>query len=246
MSKTTKNQAEVNQFDRLGADWWDEDGPMKPLHRLNPVRIDYLKSQICAHFDRDTNADLPLKGIKILDVGCGGGLVCEPLARLGATVTGLDAAPNNIRIAAEHAEGQDLKITYKNVLAEDLARKRTKYDVVLALEIIEHVDNVSLFVESCASLTNKDGLLTFSTLNRNPKSYLLGIVAAEYVLRWLPRGTHDWNNFKKPSEIAALCAPHGFVPEDVTGLVYNPLSRSFSLSKSDLDVNYFVSFVRGA
>lgn len=242
MTKTSKNTAEVNSFNALANEWWDENGPMKPLHKLNPTRIQHLKQQICAKFNRDPHAALPLKGLKILDVGCGGGIVCEPLARLGADVTGADAAPDNIKIAKTHADARNLKITYKNELAEDLAKSKSKYDVVLALEIVEHVDNLPFFLESCASLTKKDGVLIISTLNRNPKSFLLGIVAAEYILHWVPKGTHDWRKFLKPSEVARHMDAHDLSPIDVTGLIYSPISKSFSLSKKDLDVNYFMTF----
>ena len=241
MQKTTKNTEEVNQFDRLADEWWDENGPMKPLHRLNPTRIKYLKSQICTHFERDFDASDALKGLNIIDVGCGAGLVTEPLCRLGAKVTGLDAAKNNIEVAKKHADDGGLKITYKNDLVENIASQKKKYDVVLALEVIEHVEDVPYFLENCAKLLKKDGLLIISTLNRNPKSYLLGIIGAEYIMRWLPRGTHDWKKFLKPSEVAAALEQSGLRPTDVTGLVYNPIKRSFSLSATDLDVNYFMS-----
>lgn len=242
MKNTTKNAKEIANFNSFADEWWDENGPMKPLHRLNPTRIEYLKQQICHHFNIDSSSDGPLKGLKILDIGCGGGIVCEPLARLGAKVTGIDAADKNIEVAKHHANERGLDITYKNQLSEDLAQQKTKYDVVLALEIVEHVDNLPLFLKSCANLLKKDGILIISTLNRNPKSFLLGIVAAEYILRWVPKGTHDWKKFLKPSEIADHLHPMGLQPSDVTGLVYNPLNKQFSLSKADLDVNYFMSF----
>lgn len=242
MQKTTLNAQEVNQFNDLAETWWDENGPMKPLHMLNPTRIQYLRQQICAHFSRDVMIETPLKALDIIDIGCGGGIVCEPLSRLGANVTGLDAAEKNIEVAKAHAKTHGLSITYKNDLVENIAKKRKKYDVVLALEILEHVEDIPLFLESCAKLLKKDGLLIVSTLNRNPKSFLLGIVAAEYILRWLPRGTHDWHKFLKPSEIAAHLNPLDLKPKDVTGLVYNPFTKAFSLSNTDLDVNYFMTF----
>ncbi len=242
MKNSTKNAAEIKNFNDLASDWWDENGPMKPLHMLNPTRVQYLKQQICEHFGLKLDDPSALKKLEILDIGCGGGIVCEPLARLGAKVTGIDAAGDNIKVAKEHAIQRDLKIDYKNITSEELAEKDKKYDVVLALEIVEHVDNLPLFFESCAKLLKKDGILIVSTLNRNPKSFLLGILAAEYLLRWVPKGTHNWKKFLKPSEIALYLENHSLTPSDVTGLVYNPITRSFSLSKNDLDVNYFMSF----
>jgi 2-polyprenyl-6-hydroxyphenyl methylase/3-demethylubiquinone-9 3-methyltransferase len=244
MTKTTFNQAEVDNFESQADDWWDENGPMKPLHRLASVRMKYLKQRICLHTGCDGDTDLPLKDLKILDIGCGGGLVSEPLARLGATVTGVDAGAKNIETAKAHATKNDLEIDYKNDLVENLVKGKTKYDVVLALEILEHVEDTGLFLESCAHLLKPHGLLIVSTLNRNPKSFMLGIVAAEYLLRWVPRGTHDWKKFLKPSEIAAQLEPLGLKPADITGLVYNPISREFSLSDTDIDVNYFMALHR--
>ena len=236
MKPTTENRQEIANFNALAAEWWDENGPMKPLHRLNPARMQYIKAQVTQHFSTDINQ------LKILDVGCGGGIVCEPLARLGADITGIDAAQDSIAIAKNHAETRGLKINYQNVSVEALAAEEEKYDVVLALEIIEHVDNLPLFLESCRKCLKPGGLMILSTLNRNPKSFLLGIVAAEYLLRWVPKGTHEWRKFVKPSELANMAEPLGLIPSDITGLVYNPLQRDFSLSKKDIDVNYFMSF----
>ena len=239
----TVNAAEIAQFDRLGQDWWDENGPMRPLHRLNPVRMTYIRDRICDHFDRQPQAKA-LAGLRIADIGCGGGLVTEPLCRLGASVTGIDAGIENIKIAKAHAAAQGLDIDYRADSVENIAAKGAKFDVVTALEIIEHVDDVPLFIRSCCEIVAPNGLLIFSTLNRTAKSYALGIIAAEYLLRWVPRGTHDWKKFLKPSEISRHLQESDFKVADVTGLVYRPLSRDFALSKTDLDVNYFLTTTR--
>lgn len=238
---STVDEEEIAQFAAIADEWWDEDGKLKPLHRLNPVRIGYIRDAICRHTDRDHLAPFPLKGMKVLDIGCGGGLVAEPLCRLGASVTGIDAAEENIAVAQRHAEEGGLKITYKHTTAEDMAAKRARYDVVTALEIVEHVADVELFVQSCAKLVKPGGLLIMSTLNRTPKAFALGIVAAEYVMHWLPRGTHDWKKFLRPSELSRHLRAHDMRTADVTGLVYNPIKREFSLSRADLDVNYLLT-----
>lgn len=240
-SKSTIDAQEVENFSRIAEEWWDINGPFKPLHLLNPTRISYLKSQILSHFNRPDSLSEPLKKLSILDVGCGGGLVCEPLTRLGATVTGLDASERNISIAKEHADKSGLSIAYLADSVENLARQKEKYDVVLALEIIEHVADIPLFIESCLGCLKKDGIIIFSTLNRTHKSYLLGIVAAEYILRWVPKGTHQWKKFIKPSELVKFLEHNSMKARDITGLIYNPISKEFSLHPRDLDVNYFLS-----
>lgn len=243
-TRTTVDAAEVRQFDALGAQWWDESGPMKPLHRLNPQRMAYIRDAACAHFGLDSQKVAALSGLTAADVGCGGGLVAEPLARMGANVTGIDAGEENIRIAAAHAGSRGLKIDYRATTVEDLAAKNRTYDLVTALEIVEHVADVDVFIAACCDIVKPGGMLVLSTLNRTPKSFLLGIVAAEYVLRWLKPGTHNWKKFLKPSEIAARLAENGFRVTDVTGLVYRPLTGDFALSKDDMDVNYFITAVR--
>lgn len=239
--KTTIDAEEVANFSRIAAEWWDINGKFKPLHLLNPTRISYLKTQILNHFNLTDTGTEPLKKLTILDVGCGGGLVCEPLTRLGATVTGLDASEENIGIAKEHAEKSGLSIAYLANSVENVAQNKEKYDVVLALEIIEHVADIPLFVESCLGCLKENGVIIFSTLNRTHKSYLLGIIAAEYILRWVPRGTHQWKKFVKPSELVRLLEHNGVKTKDTSGLVYNPLTQEFSLNKHDLDVNYFLT-----
>ncbi len=242
--ESTKNAAEIRRFDALGLQWWDESGPMAPLHRMNPARLGYIKGQITTTFERPARPLQDLKGLRIADIGCGGGLITEPLCRLGAQVTGIDAGEENIRIAGQHAEKQGLKIRYLNTTAESLAAKGETFDVVLALEIIEHVANPELFLKSCAALVRPGGMLILSTLNRTPKSFLLGIVAAEHILRWLPAGTHDWKKFMKPGEIAMLLEKYGMATTDVSGLVFHPLTGNFAISKKDMGVNYFLTAIR--
>lgn len=232
---------EIQQFSKDSGQWWDEKGAFAPLHRLNPVRLSYIKAQICEHYGRDVNALDALKGLDILDVGCGGGLVCEPLARLGGNATGADADSQAIDVAIAHAAESGLKIKYENKPAEDIKKK---FDVVLALEIIEHVSSPAEFVASISKLVKPGGLVIFSTLNRNPKSFLLGIVAAEYILRWVPKGTHSWKKFIKPSELSRFARAAGLKPHNITGLVFNPARDEFLLSENDIDVNYLLTAVR--
>ena len=235
---STVNAAEIQNFSKDSSHWWDESGPFKPLHLLNPTRLSYFKSQICNHFDLDENAPTPYKGLNIIDVGCGGGLVCEPMARLGGAVTGIDADTNAIEVAAAHAKKMGLDIEYQCVSSENITQK---YDVVLALEIIEHVDNPDLFVKSVLDLCKPNGLVIFSTLNRTTKSYALGIIAAEHILNWVPKGTHSWKKFVKPSELSRMLRNNNAKPHDICGMIYNPLTKQFKLDKSRVDVNYFMS-----
>ena len=233
---TTIDPDEIRHFSKDSQKWWDENGPFKPLHRLNPVRMDYVKDQICNHYDCHS-----LEDVHILDIGCGGGLASESLARMGANVTGIDADRQAIEVAQSHADPEKLDIAY---MCGDAADLKETYDVVLALEVIEHVCDVDAFIKICADRLKPGGLLILSTLNRTPKSYALGIIAAEYILRWIPRGTHQWKKFLKPSEISRYARKHGLLAQDVTGLVFNPLKNTFELSETDLDVNYLISFLR--
>ncbi len=228
---------EIQNFSQDAAKWWDESGPFAPLHRLNPVRLSFIKEQICAHFGRDYTNLKALKGLKALDIGCGGGLVCEPLARMGADVTGIDADAVAIDVAKTHAQQSELKISYKACAAEDM---NTQFDIVTALEIIEHVTDPAAFVQSCAKLVKPGGMIVLSTLNRTPKSFLLGIVAAEYMLGWVPRGTHNWRKFIRPAELSRQCRAAGLNPHSICGLMFHPIEGKFTLSKTDLDVNYFL------
>lgn len=236
----TVDPAEVERFSRIADEWWDPAGKFAPLHRLNPVRIAYVRDRVAAHWGRDALNGEPLQGLSLLDIGCGGGLLSEPMARLGATVTGVDASERNIATASVHAARQDLGIDYHQGTAEALAGSGAQFDVVLALEIVEHVADVDLFLASCGRLVKPGGLLFLSTLNRTAKAWMLAIAGAEYVLGWLPRGTHDWKKFLKPSEVARGLRAGGIEPQEIVGVVYAPLSRKWSLNKNDLDVNYML------
>ena len=244
MARKTENRTidarEIAHFAKDSADWWNPEGPFRPLHRLNPARLGFLRDQIVAHFDLDDSKIRALSGLKILDIGCGGGLVSEPLARLGADVTGIDGDQNGIDAATLHAKKTNTQVTYRCGAAEDLTNEKLRFDVVLALEVIEHVSDQEEFVHLCADLVRDGGLVIFSTLNRNPKSFAMGIVAAEYLLRWVPKGTHDWRKFLKPSELAALAENTGLSLVDAKGLVFNPVKNTFSIHPHDLDVNYFL------
>jgi 2-polyprenyl-6-hydroxyphenyl methylase/3-demethylubiquinone-9 3-methyltransferase len=242
----TVDPAEVERFSRIADEWWDPTGKFAPLHRLNPVRIGYVRDRVAAHWQRDALNGDPLQGLSLLDIGCGGGLLSEPMTRLGASVTGVDASSRNIAVAALHAERQGLAIDYRQGTAEALADSGAQFDVILALEIVEHVADVDLFLRSCGRMVKPGGLLFLSTLNRTAKAWALAIAGAEYVLGWLPRGTHDWKKFLKPSEVARGLRAGGVEPQEIVGVVYSPLSRKWSLNKRDLDVNYMLYGVAGA
>jgi 2-polyprenyl-6-hydroxyphenyl methylase/3-demethylubiquinone-9 3-methyltransferase len=235
--------AEIERFSAMAEEWWDPAGKFRPLHALNPPRLQFLRDRLAAHFGRDPLAPAPLSGLRLLDIGCGGGLISEPLARLGASVAGIDASEKNVAVAALHARENGLAIDYRCASAEDLAAAGESFDAVLALEIIEHVADVTSFVTACAKLVRPGGAAMFSTLNRTPQSYLLGIVGAEYVLRWLPRGTHHWDRFVRPSELAAALRAHGLTITAMQGLSFQPLQQRWRLT-SDLSVNYLAFAVK--
>jgi 2-polyprenyl-6-hydroxyphenyl methylase/3-demethylubiquinone-9 3-methyltransferase len=239
-ARTTVDQAEVARFAALADQWWDPHGKMRPLHKFNPVRLAYVRDRLCERFERDPKALDSLKGLRILDVGCGGGLVCEPLARLGAEVVGVDPGRPNIEAARMHAEKSGLAIDYRVATAEQLADARERFDTVLALEVVEHVTDVTLFVRRCAEMVKPRGMMIAATLNRTLKSFALAIVGAEYVLRWLPVGTHRWDKFVTPDELEAALAAAGLSVLDETGVIYNPFVDEWRRSK-DLDVNYMVA-----
>jgi 2-polyprenyl-6-hydroxyphenyl methylase / 3-demethylubiquinone-9 3-methyltransferase len=239
MSLSTINTAEIRKFEDMAATWWDEEGPMKVLHRFNPVRLRYIRDKACLHFGRD-DVSSPLKGLSIVDIGCGGGVLCEPLTRLGAQVTGLDPAEKNIVVAQHHAQLSGLKIDYRAQSAEMLAERGEQFDIVLAMEVIEHVENPELFVKSVSALVKPGGLLFMATLNRTARSFAFAIIGAEYVLRWLPRGTHDWTQFVTPSELRALITQQGLNVSDTSGVVYAPLRDEWRLSR-DVSVNYMMA-----
>ena len=235
------DDAEVARFESVAAEWWDSEGKFRPLHRMNPIRVGYIRDALCRHFGRTVGDPRPLDDLRIADVGCGGGLLCEPMARLGARVTGVDAGEEAVSIARLHAGQMGLEIDYRQSTAEALAAGGTTFDAVLALEIVEHVADIDAFLAAIASLVRPGGALIMSTLNRTPKSFGLAIVGAEYLLRWVPRGTHDWRKFVRPSELAGRLRRQGLEIDDVQGLVFNPLSGAWSLSDRDLEVNYLLS-----
>ncbi|MEI8395138.1 MAG: bifunctional 2-polyprenyl-6-hydroxyphenol methylase/3-demethylubiquinol 3-O-methyltransferase UbiG [Rhodospirillaceae bacterium] len=239
-ARSTVDDAEVARFSAIAAEWWDPAGKFKPLHRFNPVRIAWLRDALCRRFDRDPLAPVPLTGLRLVDIGCGGGLIAEPMARLGATVVGIDAAERNIRTASVHAAESGIKIDYRSTTAEALAASGERFDAVLALEIVEHVADVPLFLKACVELAIPGGLVFMATMNRTNKAWLMAIIGAEYILRWLPPGTHDWKRFRKPSELAAGLRDNGAVVRDLAGVVYNPLTGTFRLDPRDLDVNYLL------
>ena len=238
-SDGTIDPEEIARFSAMAAEWWDPEGKFKPLHKLNPIRLGYIRDRLCRKFDRDRQSLTALKGLTILDIGCGGGLVAEPLARMGAAVTGLDASEKNIASAATHADEGGLTIDYRATTAEALAAGGDQFDVVLSLEVVEHVADVTLFLESCATLVRPGGVLILATLNRTAKSFVFAIVGAEYVMRWLPRGTHQWEKFLRPSELTERLDPLGMSIGDITGIGYNPLQDDWRLTR-DLSVNYML------
>ncbi len=242
----TIDPAEVAKFEAMAAEWWDVNGKFKPLHLMNPCRLDYITSQIAAEYDRDLTQPEPFKGLRILDIGCGGGLLSEPMARLGATVVGADAAPRNIPVAQVHAEQSGLTIDYRNTTAEDLAASGERFDVVLNMEVVEHVADPLGYLTACQQLLKPGGLMLCSTLNRNPKSFMMAIVGAEWVMRWLPKGTHDWAKFITPDELYELIRKAGLDPVDRKGMVFNPVSWRWSLSSRDLSVNYVTASIKRA
>jgi 2-polyprenyl-6-hydroxyphenyl methylase/3-demethylubiquinone-9 3-methyltransferase len=242
-NSSTASAEEIARFTAMADAWWDPNGKFKPLHQINPVRIGYIRDLICQQYDSDPKAAKPLDGIKILDIGCGGGLLCEPMRRLGATVTGIDAGEKNVAIASSHAEQSGLDINYRHQLPEDLTKIKGTFNVVLNMEVIEHVTDVDAFLKASASLVQPGGLMVLSTINRTLKAFALAKVGAEYILRWLPVGTHDWRKFVKPSELSRGLRPYGVDITDVTGMVYNPFKNTWSLS-DDLNVNYLVSAIK--
>jgi 2-polyprenyl-6-hydroxyphenyl methylase / 3-demethylubiquinone-9 3-methyltransferase len=244
ISHSTIKAHEVEKFSAMADAWWDVRGKFKPLHDITPLRMRYIRDHATTHFLRDPASLKPLSGMTVLDVGCGGGLASEPLARVGATVTGVDASEKNIAIARTHAEAQRLNITYRCGAAEELVAEGASFDIVIALEIIEHVADVPAFLNALAALTRSGGMLVITTMNRTLQSLLKAKIGAEYVLRWLPIGTHDWNAFLRPSEISLPLQAHGCTQMDLSGMVYHPFSRQWRLSKTDISVNYLLCFAK--
>jgi len=234
----TVDAAEIAKFEAMAAEWWDPNGKFKPLHMLNPCRLEYITSQIAAEFGRDLKTNKPFTGLRILDIGCGGGLLAEPMARLGADVVGADAAERNIPVARVHAAQSGLTIDYRHTTAEAMAAAGERFDAVLNMEVVEHVADPQGYLTACQELLKPGGLMICSTINRNPKSYLMAIVGAEHVMRWLPKGTHEWSKFITPDELYDLIRKAGLTPVDRKGFVFNPVGWSWRLSDRDLSVNY--------
>lgn len=239
-SPTTVDPAEIDRFARNAAEWWDANGKFRTLHLIGPVRLRFLRDALVRHFGRAPGKPKPLDGLTVLDIGCGGGLVCEPLCRLGAAVTGIDPAEGNVEAARRHAEGQRLAIAYRAAPVEDLAGEGRTFDAVVCLEVVEHVPDPGAFLKTCAGLVRPGGMMLLSTINRTVKAYVLAILGAEYVLRWLPVGTHQWERFVTPDELARHLEAAGLGAPEVRGMVYSPLGDTWSLS-SDTDVNYFAA-----
>ena len=237
--------AEVAKFERMAAEWWSPDGKFRPLHRLNPLRIGFVRDAICERFGRDPHSLHPLEGLRILDIGCGGGLLSEPMCRLGAEIVGVDPAPGNIEVARLHATEGGLRIDYRAATAEELAAAGETFDVVLAMEVVEHVADVDAFLATCASMVRPGGILVLATINRTLKALALAIGGAEYVLRWLPRGTHEYRKFVKPAEAEAALAAAGLDVTRRSGVVFGLTEGTWKLS-ADMDVNYMLAAVRPA
>jgi 2-polyprenyl-6-hydroxyphenyl methylase/3-demethylubiquinone-9 3-methyltransferase len=239
---TTINKEEIQKFSNLADEWWNVNGKFKPLHMFNPVRIEYILEEISKHFKLDRNKQNLLKNLEILDIGCGGGLISEPMTRLGGKVTGIDAAEKNIKIASIHCKKNGLKINYLNKSPEQLDEKE-KFDIILNLEVVEHVDDLDLYLRSCYNLLKKNGLMFTATINRTLTSYVKAIVGAEYILRWLPIGTHDWNKFIKPEELQEKLSDKKFTTKDVKGLSFNPIISKWKKS-NNLSVNYIITSLK--
>lgn len=237
--RTTVDEAEVERFSAMAAEWWDPTGKFRPLHKFNPVRLAYIRDQVSARFGRDPNAARPFEGLRFLDIGCGGGLLCEPMARLGAELVGVDPSATNIEVAKLHAAESRVEVDYRAATAEQLAGAGEKFDVVLNMEVVEHVADVGLFVARCAEMVKPGGIMFVATINRTLKALGLAIVGAEYVLRWLPKGTHQYDRLVRPEELEKALADAGMAIYDRAGVTYNPLADRWQRSK-DMDVNYMV------
>ncbi len=243
-SQFTVDPNEVAKFEAMAAEWWDPNGKFKPLHMLNPCRLDYITSQIAAEYNQTLTEEKPFEGLRILDIGCGGGLLCEPMARLGATVVGVDAAERNIPVAMAHAAQSELDIDYRHGTAEAMVDAGEQFDVVLNMKVVEHVADPQGYLTACQQLLKPGGLMICSTINRNPKSFAMAIVGAEYVMRWLPKGTHEWSKFITPDELYDLIKGAGLSPVDRKGFVFNPITWQWKLSDRDLSVNYVTASIK--
>ena len=241
--ESTSSDSELEKFNKIANLWWDTSGPFSKLHELNPPRLRFITEHLARHYNLNLELTKPLNGLDVLDIGCGGGILCEPLARLGANVTGIDSGPENILAAQEHAKKVDLKITYLTILPEQMAQKKKKFDLVLNMEVVEHTKNLDLFLECSSSLVCPNGVMAVSTLNRTMKSFIFAKLGAEYVLRWLPIGTHSWNKFIKPNELFDKLNHYNLVIKDVAGISYYPLENNWQIN-NDLSVNYIAFGVK--
>ena len=239
---TTVDKIEIEKFSKMARDWWNPKGKFKPLHLFNPTRIAFIKEKLISHFKLDSVSEKPFKNINILDIGCGGGLLCEPLSRLGASVTGIDASENNINAAKLHAKEMNLDIKYLHCSPENLSNK-TKFDIVLNMEVVEHVADVNLFIKNCSMLIKKKGLMFVATINQNLKSYFFAILGAEYVMRWLPIGTHDWGKFLSPQDLEDIAIKNNFSIEDLVGMKFNIFLNKWKRT-NDTSVNYIATFLK--
>ena len=239
---TTVDKIEVEKFSKLARDWWNPNGKFKPLHLFNPARIAFIKDKLISHFKHDSNSEKPLKELKILDIGCGGGLLCEPLNRLGATMTGIDASNNNIEVAKLHSKEMNLVIKYIRCSPENLNLKN-EFDVILNMEVVEHVSNVNLFIRNCSKLIKKNGIMFVATINKNLKSYIFAILGAEYILRLLPIGTHNWDKFLTPLDLEIIANKNNFLTDETVGMKFNLFSKVWSKS-NNASVNYISTFLK--
>ena len=240
---TTVDKTEIEKFSKLAKDWWNPKGKFRPLHLFNPARISFIKDKLISHFTLNPNSEKPLEKLKILDIGCGGGLLCEPLNRLGATITGIDASNNNIEVAKLHSKEMNLNIEYIHAAPENLDLKSNTYDALLCMEVVEHLKDVNLFIENCSKLIKKNGIMFIATINKNLKSYIFAILGAEYVLRWLPIGTHNWDKFLTPQDLEIITSKNNFMTDEIVGMKFNLFSKKWSRT-NDSSVNYISTFLK--
>ena len=239
---TTVDKTEIEKFSRLAKEWWDPNGKFKPIHLFNPARINFIKNKLIKEFNLDRESNVPLSDINILDIGCGGGLLCEPLKRLGANITGIDAAKNNIEVAKLHSKEMNLDIKYIHTAPENFNFEK-KFDVILNMEVVEHVLDVDLFIENCSKFIKKDGIMFVATINKNLKSYIHAIIGAEYILRWLPIGTHEWDKFLTPQELEEIVCKHNFLLKENVGMKFNLFRKEWKVSP-DNSINYISTFIK--